>query len=92
MTASSVENISRVSAANLVSPSRNVTMAGVIFSRVKITCYLKAHLVFHWCLYNNLGFSLSTALLTLSYLHIEVNPSPGKLPHISLQSFSYAIS
>ena len=31
-----------------------VTTATVIFSRVKITCHLhaKAHLVFHWCLYN----------------------------------------
>ena len=37
------------------------TVATVIFSRVKITCYFhmkissfraKAHLAFHWCLYN----------------------------------------
>ena len=38
------------------------TIATVIFSHVKITCYFhiveissfhaKAHLVFHWCLYN----------------------------------------
>ena len=30
-----------------------VAIATVIFSRVKITCFrAKAHLVFHWCLYN----------------------------------------
>jgi len=31
-----------------------VAIATVIFSRVKISCFrAKAHLVFHWCLYNN---------------------------------------
>ena len=31
-----------------------VTIATVIFSHVKISCFgVKAHLVFHWCLYNN---------------------------------------
>ena len=31
-----------------------VTIAVVIFSCVKISCFrVKAHLVFHWCLYNN---------------------------------------
>ena len=30
-----------------------VAIATVTFSRVKITCFrAKAHLVFHWCLYN----------------------------------------
>ena len=30
-----------------------VTIGMVIFSRVKISCFhVKAHLVFHWCLYN----------------------------------------
>ena len=34
-----------------------VAIATVIFSRVKISCFrAKAHLVFHWCLYNKMGF------------------------------------
>ena len=29
----------------------------MLFSRVKISCFrAKAHLVFHWCLYNKMGF------------------------------------
>ena len=32
-----------------------VAIATVIFSRVKIPCFrAKAHLVFHWCLYNKM--------------------------------------
>ena len=32
-----------------------VAIATAIFSRVKISCFrAKAHLVFHWCLYNKL--------------------------------------
>ena len=32
----------------------NVAIATVIFSHVKISSFrAKAHLVFHWCLYNN---------------------------------------
>ena len=32
----------------------HVTIAAVIFSRVKISCFrAKAQLVFHWCLYYN---------------------------------------
>ena len=34
-----------------------VTIAMVIFSHVKTTCFCaKAHLVFHWCLYNKMFF------------------------------------
>ena len=29
-----------------------VAIATVIFSHVKISTFAKAHLVFHWCLYN----------------------------------------
>ena len=32
----------------------------MLFSRVKISCLrAKAHLVFHWCLYNNTLYSLT---------------------------------
>ena len=52
-----------------------VTIAMVIFSHVKITCYFgvkiscfctKAHLVFHWCLYNNFSFFVQTTPLHLA--------------------------
>ena len=54
-----------------------LTIATVIFSRVKITCYFhvwryhvlaKAHLVFHWCLYKKSVPQLDvvTVVLTLS--------------------------
>ena len=45
-----------------------VTIAMVIFSRVKIMCFrAKAHLVFHWCLYNKIFYHMTrTALQALS--------------------------
>ena len=34
----------------------------MLFSRVKISCFrAKAHLVFHWCLYNKIIFTTMTA-------------------------------
>ena len=36
-----------------------VAIAKVIFSHVKISSFrAKAHLVFHWCLYNKITYSL----------------------------------
>ena len=69
-----LKNISRVSAATPIKyrtislkqffPAKGaiyyVAIATVIFSRVKISCFrAKAHLVFHWCLYNKYKRSLS---------------------------------
>ena len=40
-----------------------VTIATVIFSRVTISCFrAKAHLVFHWCLYNKKNYHLGAVL------------------------------
>ena len=65
-----LKNISRVSANifNTKGAIYYVAIATVIFSHVKITIMLfsrvkiscsraKAHLVFHWCLYNNKKYS-----------------------------------
>ena len=45
-----------------------VAIAKVIFSHVKISSFrAKAHLVFHWCLYNNMFFKTG-----LSYMYCRV--------------------
>ena len=50
-----------------------VTIATVIFSRVKISCFrAKAHLVFHWCLYNKYSFEPKKGI-RLSFICLEAS-------------------
>ena len=58
--------------ANLLCSHRNGDIFtcenNMLFSRVKISCFrAKAHLVFHWCLYNN------------AFYYINTNEIPGEL-------------
>ena len=43
-----------------------VAIAKVIFSHVKISSFRKkAHMVFHWCLYNKSGYLISIRFLDI---------------------------
>ena len=74
-----------------------VTIATVIFSRVKITlfsrvkiCFCgKAHLVFHWCLYNKYVSFISFSLV-LIFRHISFTDLKKSLPlHLTRQQINY---
>ena len=49
-------------------------IATVIFSHVKISSFrAKAHLVFHWCLYNKLEYCNRLYVITISFIIIIIN-------------------
>ena len=50
-----------------------VAIAKVIFSHVKITSFrAKAHLVFHWCLYNNNVYLQSYCLFSRFHIYLFI--------------------